>query len=155
MSVCCRIHVVRSVAAVPPWELLAPSMPLSCGRLDPKWLLPLFRKQIPRRNRPPRDEGTCMSCRYKLIVGTEQLAADDYKRTGCWIHNVSAFRMFSVPALRCWVPGASEGCWNRARGEAGMFCAVQRHPLVYLSKKLPWLKMCTTAILTSGSEIGN
>ena len=34
-----------------------------------------------------------------------------------------------------------------------MFCAVQRHPLVYLSKKLPWLKMHVTAILTSGNEI--
>jgi len=63
--------------------------------------------------------------------------------------------MFSALVLLCGVPGASEGCLNQAKRETGMFCAVQRHPLVHLSKKLPCLKMCMTAILTSGNEIGN
>lgn len=31
----------------------------------------------------------------------------------------------------------SEGCFDLAKGETETFCAVQRHPLVYLSKNYP------------------
>lgn len=88
-----------------------------------------------------------------MLQNNEQLI--DYKCAGWWKHSVSAFSMSSVPVLLYWLPDSGKGHLNQAKGETETFCAVQRHPLVCLSKKIPCLKMCETAILTSGNEIIN
>lgn len=50
VSVCCSMYEVRSVAAIPLWELLAACLPFSYVWLDPERLLPLSRKQIQESN---------------------------------------------------------------------------------------------------------